>query len=86
MNASGEARGLEDLIEHMSELELGAEYEVADNYCRYCGSTRLVFVMKLVAIEGSLAGGQAKTSAKAWPWLRCKGCGWESKGKRWVSF
>ena len=77
-----EARTLDDLVAHMAALEPGVEYKVADNHCRYCQSTELVLVMKLKAVEGSLAGVQVKTSARAWPYLHCKGCGHESKGEQ----
>lgn len=76
-----EPQPLESLLAQLSELEVGVEYPVSGNFCRYCNSTNLVFLLKLEAVEGSLAGMQLKTSARSWPFLRCKGCGHESKGK-----
>lgn len=68
------------LMVKLSELEPGVEYPVSENFCRYCESTDVVLLLKLEAVEGSLAGVQLKTSARAWPYLRCRGCGHESRG------
>jgi len=72
---------LESLASRWVELEIGREYPVAENFCNDCGGRELVFVVKLEATDGALAGAQVKTSARAWPYLRCTGCGRESKGK-----
>lgn len=74
------AHALTDLVTGMADLEPGVEYKVSGNWCRHCQSTELVLVMKLEAAQGSLAGVQVKTAATARPWLRCKGCGRESRG------
>lgn len=68
------------LLARWSELEVGVEYPVSGNFCRYCGGAALVFLLKLEAVEGSLAGAQPKVSAKSWPYLRCLNCGHESRG------
>lgn len=64
------------------ELEPGQEYPVEGNFCVDCKSTDLVFVVKLEAVPGALAGMQLKTAARSWPYLRCRGCGRESKGRK----
>ncbi|MFI0265608.1 hypothetical protein [Streptomyces luteogriseus] len=82
MSENQDPRELGDLAAHWDELEIGVEYPVASNHCRYCQSTDLVLVVKLEAMPGSLAGVQVKTSARKWPYLRCKGCGHESRGQQ----
>ncbi|MFJ1700439.1 hypothetical protein ACIOHC_36210 [Streptomyces sp. NPDC088252] len=72
---------LKELVARWQELEVGVDYPVINNFCKYCQSTQLVFVVKLVAVPGALAGMQVKASGQAWPYLRCTGCGHESKGK-----
>ncbi|MFJ2115332.1 hypothetical protein ACIOEX_26140 [Streptomyces sp. NPDC087850] len=71
---------LDSLLSRLYELEIGREYPVASNFCKYCESTDLAFVVKLEAVPGSLAGVQIKTSARAWPFLKCRGCNHESRG------
>lgn len=73
---------LAELTRGWTELEPGQEYPVEENFCADCKSADLVFVVKLEAVPGALAGVQLKTAARSWPYLRCRGCGRESRGKR----
>jgi hypothetical protein len=80
MGEAGCMSGLEELAARWRELAPGEEYPVEGNSCRHCGSGDLVLVVKLEATGGALAGMQMKVSAKAWPYLRCRGCKHESRG------
>ncbi|WP_107116280.1 hypothetical protein [Streptomyces sp. NRRL F-4489] len=80
--AEQEKKTLEELILTWEQLEIGREYPVKDNFCKHCFGRRLVFVVRLEATPGALAGVQLKTSARKRPWLVCKSCGRESKGKQ----
>jgi hypothetical protein len=75
---------LEELLREWQKqkLDIGTEYPVTENFCRYCSSEDLVFVVRLEATpDASLSGAMPKMGARSWPYLKCKRCGRESRGK-----
>lgn len=60
------------------------EPDVSTTACPACGEQRLEIEYRLEAKplgSYSLAGHQVKVAASGWPWLVCRNCGVEARGK-----